>query len=132
MTRGVSILVLLLATAGPALAQEAWVAPPGADALENPFEGDDVAAIDAGREIYEMLCGTCHGDRGDGTGAAGQAWNPPPADFTDPELHRQSDGALYWKIAEGNPPAMIPYKNLLSEEELWQLVIYLREFAPGE
>ena|SRR5690625_2728044 len=108
--------------------QDDWVAPAEADALENPFAHDDEAALEKGREIYGMLCELCHGDRGDGTGAAGQAWDPPPADFTSEEVQSQSDGALYWKVSEGNPPAMLTYKNMLSEEEWWQVVTWLRQF----
>lgn len=131
------MLTLLIATWIPLSAQaqeepERWTAPAEADTLANPFSHEDAEALAAGQETFVMLCAACHGDRGDGTGAAGQAWNPPPADFTTDEVQSQTDGALYWKISEGNPPAMLQYKNLISEEEIWQLVTYLRTFAPEE
>ncbi|MEX0593219.1 MAG: cytochrome c [Balneolaceae bacterium] len=123
---GVLIPVLVQAQEDP----ERWMAPAEADTLTNPFDHDDADARAKGQETFTMLCAACHGDRGDGTGAAGQAWNPPPADFTTSDVQSQTDGALYWKISEGNPPAMLQYKNMIEEEEIWQLVTYLRTFAP--
>lgn len=125
-----SLLLMVILSSGVIVAQDQWEAPPEADELENPYDWDEADIIELGQQTYEMLCAACHGDRADGAGAAGQTWNPPPADFRDAELHEQSDGALYWKIAEGNPPAMLQYKNMLSEEELWTLVVYIRQFAP--
>lgn len=132
-------LMLVLITLGlmPVLVHaqeepERWTAPAEADTLTNPFDHEDAEVLAKGQETYTMLCAACHGDRGDGTGAAGQAWNPPPADFTSSDVQVQTDGALYWKISEGNPPAMLQYKNLIEEEEIWQVVTYLRGFAPDE
>jgi len=124
----IPLVLFAFAVSADVFAQERWEAPAEADELANPFKHDDVEAVDQGREVFTMLCASCHGDRGDGTGAAGQAWNPPPADFTSADVQSQSDGALYWKVSEGNPPAMLVYKNLLTEEELWQVVTYLRQF----
>lgn len=131
------LMLLLFAVMMPTLAHaqedpERWTAPTEADTLTNPFSHDDADALARGQETFVMLCAACHGDRGDGTGAAGQAWNPPPADFTSADVQSQTDGALYWKISEGNPPAMLTYKNMIDEEEIWQLVSYLRTFAPDE
>jgi mono/diheme cytochrome c family protein len=112
-----------------ALAQTSRDVPSEASALENPFTFGDVEVIEKGRHIYEMACIVCHGERGDGDGAAGRTWSPPPTDLTSREVQDQSDGSFFWKIAEGNPPAMLQYKDILNEEEIWQLVIYLRQFA---
>lgn len=129
--RTLALLLSLCLAPGAAAAQERWEAPAEANQLQNPYGSADVDAIRRGRETYERLCLDCHGERGDGEGVAGQAWDPPPADFTHPEVQEQSDGALYWKISEGNPPAMLQYKQMLSEEEIWQVVTYLRRFAPS-
>lgn len=112
----------------PVQGQERWQAPAEADTLQNPFSPDQQEAITKGGDLYTMVCASCHGDRGDGTGAAGQSWDPPPADFTRDDIQNQSDGALFWKLSEGNPPAMISYKEILSDEERWQIITYLRKF----
>ncbi|MGM0507396.1 MAG: c-type cytochrome [Bacteroidota bacterium] len=130
-------ILLLMAILMPVVSQaqedpEQWTAPAEADTLSNPFSHEDAEVIERGQETYVMLCADCHGDRGDGTGAAGQAWDPSPADFTSSEVQDQTDGSLYWKISEGNPPAMLTYKNMIEEEEIWQLVTYLRSLGPEE
>ena len=115
-----------------AQAQDHWEAPAEADTLSNPYSLDDAEIIEKGSDLYVMLCASCHGAQGDGQGSAGQSSNPPPADFTKEKVQQQSDGALFWKIWEGNPPAMLSYKRMLDEEEVWQIVTYLREFNPNE
>lgn len=122
------LVVLLLLCTSETMAQERWKAPPEADELENPYSLNDEEVFANGQDFYEMLCASCHGSAGDGGGGAGQTFNPPPADFTTETVQKQSDGALFWKVWEGNPPAMIPYKQLLSEDEVWQIVIYLRQY----
>jgi mono/diheme cytochrome c family protein len=44
-----------------------------------------------------------------------------------------SDGYLYWTIAEGGEPvgsAMPAFGDALSEDEIWQIVAYLRQMEP--
>jgi mono/diheme cytochrome c family protein len=106
-----------------------WQAPSAADTLENPYELDDKQIINGGQELYLMLCASCHGENGNGGGGAGQAFDPPPSDFTTERVQKQSDGALFWKLSEGNPPGMLSYKKMLSEDERWQIVTYLRTFG---
>ena len=119
----------LLSLASLARAQERWTAPAEADSLGNPFWMDDAEVTARGEELYLTWCSTCHGEQGDGAGEAGQAWDPPPADFTSMEVKKQSDGALFWKLSNGNPPNMLAYDKVLSEEERWRLVTYLRHLA---
>ncbi len=123
-------LMLFLLAADNLFGQERWEAPAEAGGLKNIYSWDDPEPINHGKELYTMLCELCHGERGNGAGMAGQAWNPPPSDFTSEDVQAQSDGVLFWKIREGNPPNMLSYKNLLSEEEVWQLVTYIRQFRP--
>ena len=109
--------------------QNRWIAPSEADTLTNPYSLEDSEIISKGMDLYMMVCATCHGERGDGAGGAGQSFNPPPADLTSDLIQEQSDGALFWKLSEGNPPGMLSYKNILSEEERWMIVTYLRRFT---
>jgi mono/diheme cytochrome c family protein len=46
---------------------------------------------DKGRDIYENQCQMCHGPKGDGNGPAAAAFNPKPANFTDPKFWKQKD-----------------------------------------
>ena len=110
--------------------QDRWTAPQEADTLQNLYKSENAQVIAQGKELYTVYCSSCHGSNGDGMGGAGQSFNPPPADFTSERVQRQSDGAIFWKIRKGNPPGMLSYKDLLSEQEVWQLVTYLRQFKP--
>jgi len=103
-----------------------WKAPASVDNLKNPIMGD-IKAIDKGKKLYKQMCAICHGDKGKGDGIAGASLNPRPANFAIYDIQSQSDGAIYWKITEGRAP-MASYKDILKEEQRWQLVNYIRTF----
>ena len=105
-------------------AQTAWVAPSEADELKNPFANNE-DAIKKGKKLYAQNCTICHGDKGKGDGMAGAALKPKAADFTSASIKAESDGAMFWKMSEGRSP-MAAYKGMLSEEQRWQLVSYIR------
>jgi len=44
-----------------------------------------------GKDIYENKCQMCHGPKGDGNGPAAAAFNPKPANFTDPKFWEQKN-----------------------------------------
>lgn len=102
-----------------------WKAPPSADKLQNPYQGD-ARATEAGKKIYQNFCVSCHGKAGKGNGDAGVYLDPPPADLTSAEVQEQTNGAIYWKITNGNPP-MASYKEVLNKKQRWQLVNYIRK-----
>lgn len=104
-----------------------WKAPPEADKLKNPYKGNAEATAE-GKKLYNMYCATCHGTKGKGDGVAGAALNPKPANFTSEKLQSQTDGAIFWKLTNGRPP-MAAYKDILKEEQRWQLVNYIRELG---
>ncbi len=102
-----------------------WVAPASADKITNPLKGDASSATE-GKKIYESMCVICHGEKGKGNGAAGVSLTPRPANFLAITVRHESDGAIFWKLSEGNPP-MASYKTLLTETQRWQLVNYIRQ-----
>lgn len=104
--------------------KEKWIAPKSSEQLVNPIK-DDKEFTKAGKKSFQQLCVICHGNFGKGDGLAGAALNPKPTDLTLPEIQKQSDGALYWKITEGRSP-MAGYKDALTETNRWQLVNYIR------
>jgi len=121
-------LFSILAVAGIiSLSAQTWKAPPEADQLKNPLAGD-VASIKKGEKIYQSLCAACHGKTGKGDVPSMQNLNPKPTDLTSEAVQKQSDGAIFWKISEGRG-LMASYKNMLSEEERWALVNYIRSLA---
>ena len=108
---------------GPNPTQERWHAPASAKNVKNPYSGK--SSISEGKSIYKTRCTVCHGEKGKGDGPAGKALKPPAADHSAPLVQDQTDGELYWKISEGRGP-MVSWKLILSEEDRWNVVNYLR------
>jgi mono/diheme cytochrome c family protein len=83
--------------------------------------GDPVS----GREIYVNTCIRCHGI--DGKGALGIKLVPPPVDLTSLTVQSRLDGTLFRRIHEGKPnTAMGAWKYSLSDEEIWDVLAYVR------
>lgn len=91
----------------------------------NPFlpTADSVAL---GEPTYLATCVACHGVGGLGDGPAGAGLPKPPADLLiHVPLH--SDTILYEFIRDGIAQAGMPGQDgVLSEDEMWHLVNYLR------
>ena len=104
------------------------------DNLANPFAGDHETA-EIGAEIYEVNCASCHGPEGKGDGPAAESLDPKPSDLSDAHLMEDmSDGALFWRVSDGGMmepfnSLMPAWKGTLSEDEIWQVTTYIREFA---
>lgn len=105
-----------------------WKAPPEADRLIDPLV-DDAKAIVRGQKVFSSLCWTCHGTAGKGDGPAAAGLPIQPANFSDPSVQAQSNGALFWKITHGRG-VMPTYQEALSREERWAVVHYLRTLSP--
>lgn len=137
MNRKTSLPIAVLAIGGlaivAALAQDAgksgdeWVAPSRAARKKNPVEANE-ASIAQGKVVYVKECASCHGDKGKGDGPAAKDLEKKPGDLTLSKTQEQSDGALFWKITEGNKP-MASYEKTLSEEDRWHVINYLRTLA---
>lgn len=107
--------------------EEGWAAPPEEAKKENPVPAD-AKSIAAGKAVYTQQCLACHGPTGKGDGPAAIALKTKPGDLSDPKIREQTDGALFWKITVGRE-AMPAYKKLLTDEQRWQAVNYIRTFA---
>jgi len=113
----------------PIFQSEVWIAPTEANKIKNPFAGD-VKSIDAGKVLYETYCVACHGEKGKGDGPASLSIKTKPADHTSGKMQKQSDGSVFWKLTEGRPSMdMISYKLVLSDNERWFLVNYIRTLS---
>lgn len=84
----------------------------------------------SGREIYVNTCIRCHGI--DGKGSLGIKLVPPPADLSSPAIQNRLDGTLFRRIHEGKPnTAMGAWKHTLSDDEIWDVLAYVRTLRVG-
>jgi mono/diheme cytochrome c family protein len=84
--------------------------------------------IHAGQIAFSHYCFTCHGLDGQNTGVPfAAAVAPPVPSLNSPQVQKYTDGQLESVIANGIFPSGMPAsKDLLSEEEIWSIVVYLR------
>ncbi len=99
--------------------------------VANPLPNNE-GNIQEGGKLYQANCASCHGPKGYGDGPAGKALNPPPSDIASivrmPMM--ATDSYLFWTISEGGKQfqtAMPPFKETLSPEDRWKIILYLRE-----
>lgn len=92
--------------------------------------GAKPTALAAGKKVYDQFCAGCHGAEGKGGGHGGEAGPKPPAINTGVWKHGSTDQDLYNIIKFGIPPNyfMIPWEGQISDENIWNLVRYVRTF----
>lgn len=107
-----------------------------AETWKNPLPATE-ATIEKGKQLFlgKAFCATCHGRNGKGLGGdiePGTLKGPLPRDFTDQEWQAaRTDGELLWILKNGSKgTAMAPFIPLiLTEEEAWQVLLYVRSFG---
>jgi len=108
------------------------------------LEGTDPDAfrthVESGRRTYYRNCFYCHGDAMMGDGMFAHGLNPIPTNFTDKgTIAMLQETFLFWRIAKGGPglpaeggpwdSAMPAWEKFLSEEEIWEVVLFLYDFT---
>ncbi len=102
---------------------------PEAQALINPIEATPESRA-AGRQLYVFMCRECHGNSGRGDGDMSHAGGVP-SDFTDDVwTHGETDGEIFTVIKEGVSADMQGYANRMNDEQIWNVVNYLRSLGP--
>ena len=100
-----------------------------AAAVKNPIAAS-AESVAAGQDTYRKSCAPCHGIKGEG--GSGNDLIPASPDLTDETWdHGSSDGAIFNNIKNGVPPDfnMTPWKDQLKDDEIWNVVNYLRSIA---
>lgn len=99
---------------------------------KNPLK-NEMRFIVNGRGVFNTKCAACHGIEGKGNGPRALGMVKRPANFTLPQFKTYSDAKFFWRISEGIPGTEMPrWGGLLSEEQRWYLVLYVRFLADGK
>jgi len=99
-----------------------------AEIRSNPFPITD-AGLARGKDLYNIYCGICHGEKGDGAGYLvrddGGVYPAGPANLISEEFIGTSEGRFYHSIMFGKN-VMGSYADKLSYEERWQVIHHIR------
>jgi mono/diheme cytochrome c family protein len=94
---------------------------------KNPLK-DNAEGVADGKEAFSHYCIACHGQDGQNTGVPfADRMSPPVPSLAGKDVQSYSDGQLKWIIDYGIWPSGMPgSKNMLSDDEIWSIVLYLR------
>ncbi|MFN0104196.1 MAG: PQQ-dependent dehydrogenase, methanol/ethanol family [Bryobacteraceae bacterium] len=90
---------------------------------KNPFAGNP-DAVAAGQKIYEQTCQACHGGSGRGSERG-------PALTSGRFTRGGLDGEIFLTIRNGVKGTQMPGFAALKQEQVWQLVSYIRGISGG-
>ena len=113
--------------------------------LQNPFRSLEQSdpeefrrRVEMGREVYYHNCFYCHGDNTTGNGLFQYGLNPLPTNLKE-NIALLQESFLFWRIAKGGPglpdeggpweTAMPVWEKFLSEDEIWEVVLFLYDFT---
>ena len=86
-----------------------------------------------GKKIFTQQCWGCHGLTGHGDGPAANSFEPKPRNLTDAKyVSTLTDERIFRTMSEGGAamgkaPFMPPWKGVLSDTDIWDLVAYIRQ-----
>ncbi len=103
----------------------------GSKTEKNPLPATGVN-IAAGKGAFTHYCDACHGLDGQNTGVPfADRMSPPVPSLASADVQRYSDGQLKWVIDYGIRLSGMPgSKGILSDEEIWSIVQFLRHLPP--
>jgi mono/diheme cytochrome c family protein len=96
--------------------------------LNNPVKATK-ESIEIGKKLFQSYCALCHGADGKGGGPVAGKFVPPP-DLTLEIFRNRPDGFVYETIRSGGP-IMPGQGDVLTPEERWHIVNYLRTLQSG-
>jgi len=99
---------------------------------KNPLPATPQTIAD-GKEAFSHFCIACHGLDGQNTGVPfADRMSPAVPSLASPEVQEFTDGQLKQIIDYGIWPSGMPgSKGMLSEEEIWSIVSFMRHLPPA-
>lgn len=107
---------------------------PNANPWDQKAEGY-LKYVREGGEIFFQNCHFCHGDNLNGRGLHAFAFNPIPANFTDPGTIAQlQETFIFWRVSKGGiglpregfpwASVMPPWEQHLTTDEIWKVILF--------
>ena len=93
---------------------------------ENPVPPDEVS-LQRGEILYQLHCGVCHGQTGQGDGPVVKFWRADarrPANLTEARFAQYPAGIMYGIISQGFS-TMPPLRENLTERQRWDVINYV-------
>lgn len=108
------------------MTQQPWAVPAEAKDMKNPLLNSP-RALEDGKALFLTNCEGCHGPKGGGFGRVARKFGIPVPSLGASTVQAQTDGELFWKIANGKGP-MPAWNTILTDEDCWKLVTFVRTF----
>lgn len=90
------------------------------------------AMIEKGKAAFATNCVPCHGEKGEGNGAAAAALNPKPRNFvTEPFKQGDKVEQIFETLNKGVPGSTMVAFTALSEEDRWALAYFVTTLRPA-
>src|SRR3954464_11328405 len=126
-----SLLMLLIVSALMSMlaAVSGGQGNPEAARLKNPVAAT-ADSVSEGKRLYQRHCASCHGSNAEG--GAGNDLIPAAPDLTGKAWkHGSTDGEIFSSIKNGIPPDlnMVPFGDQMKDDEIWNVVNYIRSLA---
>ena len=103
-----------------------WEVPDEYKNMENPVpKGEE--SNKTGKSLYDRQCASCHGKTGLSDGFKSRTLSDFAGDFSGDYYQNQTDGEHFYKTKFGRGE-MPGYEGILTDEEIWNIVNYMRTF----
>jgi mono/diheme cytochrome c family protein len=102
-------------------------APPAAAQKQNPVKPTP-ESLAKGKKTYGIDCAMCHGEKGDGKGDMASDMKNV-TDFTNPDVQKGRTDGEWFEIIRKGKGEMPPEGERAKDEDVWNLVNYIRAFA---
>jgi mono/diheme cytochrome c family protein len=125
----IGAIAVLIMGAGfiTATQKKPWPVPDNYKKMKNAVPAN-AESIASGKSLWTTHCKSCHGTKGLGDGPKAAQLKTDPGDFSKTEVQSQPDGALFYKSMEGRDDMPSFKKKIPDQDELWDLVNYIRTF----
>jgi mono/diheme cytochrome c family protein len=121
--RSIILILTFLQLVFQTIQGQEWIVPDDKKGRLSTFTFDDNTRT-AGQKLYTLNCMSCHGTPG-----KSNYLNlvPTPGDPATEKIQRNSDGEIFYKVTAGRGQ-MPSFKSVLTSDELWTIISYLRSF----